>query len=79
MERECKESLNTNFKTRKRVRLELDLEPGTSVVFVAEKLRKRKVDICGQQKLPWRGQGACFIGVKRRSYGGHEMILERVV
>ena len=51
----CEESLNINSKTRKSLRLELDYEPGLSIVCgrgteVAEKMRKWKVDICGYKK-----------------------------
>ena len=33
---------------------------------VAEKLRKRKIDICVLQEVQWRSQGAHFIGVDER-------------
>ena len=35
---------------------------------MAEKLNKKKVDICSLQKVQWKGQRACFIGVKKRTY-----------
>ena len=82
MGRGCKECLGINLKTRKIliIRLELDLESGMSVVFVAEELKKRKVDICGLQKVRLRGQGARFIGVKKdTSYGGRKIMLESFV
>ena len=47
---------------------------------VAEELKKRKVDICGLQKVRLRGQGARFIGVKKdTSYGGRKIMLKSVV
>ena len=75
MGRGCKKSLGMNLKTRKRliIRLELDLEPGTSIIFVvegevAQELRKRNMDICGIQEIQLRGQEACFIGVEGKRY-----------
>ena len=64
----CKESLGINLKARKRLRLELDLEPGTSVVCVIEELRK-KVDIFGVLYKRYDG-GDCahFIGVEERRH-----------
>ena len=35
---------------------------------VCEELRKRKVDVCCLQEARWRGEGACFLGVKGRRY-----------
>ena len=39
MGRACKENVVINSKTRKRLRLKLDLEPGILVVFVVEQQR----------------------------------------
>ena len=35
---------------------------------VCKELRKRKVDVCCLQEVKWRGEGACFFGVKGRRY-----------
>ena len=37
---------------------------------MSEELRKRKVDVCcfSLQEVRWRGEGACFFGVKGRRY-----------
>ena len=34
----------------------------------SEELRKRKVDVCCLQEVRWRGEGACFFGIKGRRY-----------
>ena len=52
--------------------MELDLELESSLrgkgTEMAEKLKKRKMDIRGLQKVQWRGQRACFIGVEEKRY-----------
>ena len=35
---------------------------------MCDELRKRKVDVCRLQEVRWRGEGACFFGVKGRRY-----------
>ena len=35
---------------------------------VCEELKKRRMDVCCQQEVRWRGQGARFMGVKGRRY-----------
>ena len=82
-----KESMGINSKTRKRliIRMELDLKPETSVVFVVDgqrwqRIEKRKVDICGLQEVQWRDQEACFIGVEEdTSYGDWEIVLKKIM
>ena len=35
---------------------------------VCEQLRKKEVDMCCLQDVRWRGQGAQFVGIRRRRY-----------
>ena len=62
------------FKNRKKTQIGIRL--GTSNIGclcdrgteMAEELKKRKINICGLQEIPWKGQGARFIGVEGRKY-----------